>query len=263
MKRAVSPSPVESADGGARTLADVIYRRLKADILWGRLGPAEPLRSDDLRATYDIGISPLREALTRLTVEGHVVNLSQRGFRVAPLTVKGVRDVAEARGVVEGEALRCSIEYGDLAWETEIVGATHALTRTLRSGELRPEGEAWSEHHRRYHFALIAACDSEWLLRASAQLFDHAERHRMIAEQRRINNEASGVVSRRDRLNEHEELAKTVLTRDTDGALRFMRRHLHLTMISVIAALEGSSGGISVSTNLGAAEAAMQRRSAR
>jgi hypothetical protein len=35
----------------------------------GKLPPNAPLRSDDLRAGYDVGIGPLREALSRFVAE--------------------------------------------------------------------------------------------------------------------------------------------------------------------------------------------------
>ena len=243
MKRSVADSGGASED--VRTLSDAAYVRLKADILWGRLAPDQALRSDQLRSTYDMGISPLREALTRLSTEGHVVSTGQRGFRVAPLTARQVRDTAEMRILVESEALRRAMALGDLAWESDIVAATHSLTRTLRSGELRPEGEAWSQQHRRYHMALIAACGSDLMMQTASVLFDHSERHRIVAEHRRMDIEASGAISRRDRIDEHEEVARTVLKRNTEAALSSLRRHYILTMDSVVAALEPSPEAVS------------------
>ena len=61
--------PINSDQTSAsRTIAELAYRRIRQDILWGRFAPGSPLRSDELRARYGIGVSPLREALTRLCV---------------------------------------------------------------------------------------------------------------------------------------------------------------------------------------------------
>jgi hypothetical protein len=70
------------------------------------LAPGSPLRSDQLRARYDVGISPLREALTRLVSERLVTSVGQRGFRVAPLTAYDVEDTMMTRIVIEREASR-------------------------------------------------------------------------------------------------------------------------------------------------------------
>ena len=68
MKRSVAEalSSGSDHDGVPRTIAESIYQRIRQDILWMRLAPGSALRSDELRARYNVGISPLREALTRL-----------------------------------------------------------------------------------------------------------------------------------------------------------------------------------------------------
>ena len=57
--------PAEARQPSSTTLAPAAYERLLPDILVGRLAPGEKLRIDALRAAYEIGASPLREALNR------------------------------------------------------------------------------------------------------------------------------------------------------------------------------------------------------
>ena len=99
MKRSVAEiHPINSDQTSAsRTIAESAYRRIRQDILWGRFAPGSPLRSDELRARYGIGVSPLREALTRLVSERLVTSVGQRGFRVAPLTAYDVEDTMQTR----------------------------------------------------------------------------------------------------------------------------------------------------------------------
>src|SRR4029078_7554831 len=87
MKRSVAEiHPINHDQAGAsRTIADSAYRRIRQDILWGRFAPGSPLRSDELRARYGVGVSPLREALTRLVSERLGTSGGQRGFPGAPL----------------------------------------------------------------------------------------------------------------------------------------------------------------------------------
>ena len=56
MKRSVAETHPVPADqnGGPRTIAESIYRRLRQDVLWGRFAPGAPLRSDELRAHYNV-----------------------------------------------------------------------------------------------------------------------------------------------------------------------------------------------------------------
>ena len=56
-----------------RTLAAAAFSRIRADILGSRLLPGTRLRFEPLKKAYGVGLSPLREALSRLVVSGPVV----------------------------------------------------------------------------------------------------------------------------------------------------------------------------------------------
>src|SRR4029077_16120586 len=97
MKRSIARVPeLEDARSGVpRTVAEAIYHRLREDIVWNRLPPNAALRSDELRAPYGVGVSPLREALSRLVAEHLVTTVGQKGFRVAPVTTESVVDIMQ------------------------------------------------------------------------------------------------------------------------------------------------------------------------
>ena len=234
MKRSVADtsSAAELADA-PRTLAESIYRRLRQDILWGLLAPDAPLRSDELRSTYDVGISPLREALSRLTAERLVTMVGQRGFRVAPLTIGDVVDTVETRLVIEREALARSIEHGDIEWETGVVAAFHTLSRIPIPKSPGPEAEIWARHHREYHMALLAACGSRWQIELAGLLFDQAERHRIlrarIGPRRKLT---------RDTATEHKQIFDAALGRNAKAAIAALDTHYRTTADQVVAALK-------------------------
>ena len=53
-----------------QTLTTSVLERLRSDIIKGRLLPAQRLRFEELKSTYGVGLSPLREALMRLVADG-------------------------------------------------------------------------------------------------------------------------------------------------------------------------------------------------
>jgi GntR family transcriptional regulator, carbon starvation induced regulator len=235
MKRSVANAHYASADqiDMPRTIAESIYQRLRQDILWGRFAPGSPLRSDVLRARYDVGISPLREALTRLASERLVTSVGQRGFRVAPLTAYDVEDTLITRLVLERDALTRSIENGDIAWETAVVGAFHALSRNPIPKEPGPATEGWAICHRQFHMALLSACGSRWQMELAGLLFDQAERHRMLrvkyGPQQKL---------KRDTVREHKQIFDAALSRDVKAAVTALQKHYETTakqVVSVIA----------------------------
>ena len=237
MKRSVAASRSTHPEHDSpmpRTIAESTYRRIRQDILWMKLAPASPLRSDELRSRYKVGISPLREALTRLASERLVTSVGQRGFKVAPLTVFDVEDTMKTRIVIERQALARSIEHGDIAWETAVVAAFHALSRNRVPKEPGPATEIWTMHHRQFHMALLSACGSRWQMELAGLLFDQAERHRMLrvkfAPQKKL---------KRDTVSEHKKIFDAALSRDVKAAVRALEKHYETTAKQVAAVISG------------------------
>jgi DNA-binding GntR family transcriptional regulator len=233
MKRSIdstSDAPTPIQDETPRTMAEIIYRKLRSDIVWGVLPPGAPLRSDELRAKYGVGISPLREALSRLMVERLVTTIGQRGFRVAPISAEDVLDVTETRLVVERAALAKSIERGDLKWETRIVAAFHALSKIplppARGSDL---GESWASHHREFHMALLSGCGSPWQINLAGLLFDQADRFRLMPGAQ-VNISKAG----RDPADEHRRIMQATLGRNVEKALQALESHYRATTAQVI-----------------------------
>ncbi|MBF9234851.1 GntR family transcriptional regulator [Microvirga alba] len=243
MKRSLAIQPSappgnspETAEAAPKTLAEATYWRLRSDIVWGKLPPGSPLRSDELRAAYDVGISPLREALSRLAVEQLVTTVGQRGFRVAPITAADVLDVMETRLVIEREALTRSIKAGDLSWETNLVASFHSLSRLPIPHGPGNAAESWARHHRNFHMALLAACGSDWQLRLAGLLFDQAERYSMVRALK-----VSAPKLTRDTISEHKQILDAALARNSKAAVAALEKHYRATTKQVLAALQLSS----------------------
>jgi GntR family transcriptional regulator, carbon starvation induced regulator len=214
---------------GPHTLATSIYARLRGDILRGMFRPGERLRLDALGERYEIGATPLREALNRLSAEELVNREEQRGFRVAPVSVSDLAELTKTFCWISELALRESIKNGDAAWEEAVVLTAHRLSRVAREGaegyaSFNPE---WEERHREFHLALIAACGSRWLIDFYAMLMDRNTRYRYLAF-------ADGSEPR-DVEAEHQAIYDAVLARDADRAVAAASLHIRKTTDSVVA----------------------------
>ena len=64
-------SLIEKED--VEAVGDEGYRRIRTDIVFGRLRPAHKLKLDGVKESYGVSVSTLREILSRLTGEGFVV----------------------------------------------------------------------------------------------------------------------------------------------------------------------------------------------
>ncbi|MGI4880924.1 MAG: GntR family transcriptional regulator [Janthinobacterium lividum] len=205
-------------DGASATRATSVYEQLRNDILSGRLSPGEKLGAEVLRNRFGIGGSPIREALNRLLAENFVALEDQKGFRVAPVSEQDLRELVTARGWVDGMALTASIREGGLAWEEALILAFHRLRRSDRrpSVEHLEENKEWERLHRDFHLALIGGCQSRWMIRISSQLFDAAERYRLLG---------SRFVSERNEFDEHRLIVEACLNRDVETAVQLLESH--------------------------------------
>jgi DNA-binding GntR family transcriptional regulator len=112
-----------------KSQAERAYERLRSEILYGQLMPGERLRAAELQGRFQLGLTPIREALMRLTSEGLVSAEAHRGSRVSAATPETFADLMATRRAIDRLCLARAIEFGDAAWEAEIVASMHMLSR--------------------------------------------------------------------------------------------------------------------------------------
>src|SRR3981081_3539494 len=147
----------------SRTLADEAYSRIREAMHSGLLKPGHKLRFSELQELTDPSVTPVREALARLTAEGFTELEGHRGYRVAPVSSADLWDIVRNRQRLEAEALGLSIEHGGDRWEAPVARAHHLLARMCRERADLPTAvdEQWERRHLAFHEALIPACQSK------------------------------------------------------------------------------------------------------
>jgi len=227
----MKPVP-ETVEPESLPLSERAYRTLRAAIVRCDFAPGERLKLDALIGHYGFSSSPLREALNRLTQEGLVRALENRGFRVAPLSAEMLHDLTRMRVLVESEALRLAMRNGGDEWETTVVAAFHRLSLLAErrdAGKPIDIGE-WTERHRDFHMALFSGCGSPLLMQTAETYFTQAERYRRFA--------ATQTREPRCKMPAHQGLMNAALARDEGKALELLRKHIQGTTDTVDAALK-------------------------
>lgn len=199
-----------------KTLTDLAYVKLRNDIIAGEFEPGSKLRIEQLKQRYDMGATPLREALSRLSENGFVTLEGQRGFKVSDTSVADLQDISKLRIVLENLAMQESILNGDDAWEARVVASFHQLAKVELSDN--PDFQQWEESNRQFHLALISACNSPWLKRFHETLYDQHKRYRNLGRLHRS--------PARDVHAEHKQMLDAALARDTELACDANEKHL-------------------------------------
>lgn len=234
-----SPEPGTSAPGAAATsgptgAATPVAQRLREAILNGVAPPGNKLRLDDLRAEFGVSLSPLREALSRLSAEGLVVGQENRGFSVAEVSRENLVEVTLLRAELEGIAVHAAVERGDDDWEERLVAVFHRLTKAEQRLHEGRSVSDWEVAHRDFHITLLAACDMPLLLHFCGILHDHNDRYRRLFLRQNP--------PQRNAASEHKDILDAVLRRDAGRAQTLLRRHIETTGALVQAAMPSRLG---------------------
>lgn len=207
----------------SRTLSGEAYQAIRQAIADGRFQPGARLRFSDLQALCAMSVTPVREALARLTAEGFTTLDDHRGYSVASLSLDELRDVTANRRLCEGEALRLSVLRGDSEWEARLITAHHLLSRVPQGRDDMPSAmrEDWEECHAAFHGALISACGSPILLDICGRLFTQADRYRRMS--------VSVAGTSRDMVAEHRAIFDEAIARRADCAVEALCTHYQRT----------------------------------
>ncbi|GLT10751.1 GntR family transcriptional regulator [Sulfitobacter sp. G21635-S1] len=200
------------------TIAAQVVAKLRHDILHGILAPGAKLNLDKLRESMDVGLSPLREAVTRLVVEGLIEAEAQRGYTVASISVSNLDEVCALRLELEPYALRKSIENGGLDWETAVMGALYRLNKTDRTPGDAASLARWEAANNAFHLTLIERCDMPLLIKMYKSLVSMNDRYRHIY--------LKAVTVQRDVIEEHTAIADAAVERRADDAVAILTRHI-------------------------------------
>lgn len=205
-------TPVTKSD------SDQAYDRLLAMIVDLTFAPGAFLNEQTLATQLDLGRTPVREALARLSRDRFVTILPRRGIVIAPLTFDDVLDMFEAR-----ETIECGIAF---------IAATHVTETDVlelkvlveAANHERQEGVAQSfliaDHA--VHTFLVHMIRNPILQEAADRLLLHNLRFWRLYWSDRP--------ARMETMLSHAELLAAIESRDPQTAEKAMREHLQASL---------------------------------
>lgn len=202
--------------------SDMAAEKLRTDIMSGVLRPGLQLKMRELLPRYEIGASPMREALARLVAEGFVEQRAQRGVRVPSMTSNELEDLSKSRETVESEVIKLAAQHGDASWEDEVVASFHVYERALLdSMRDAVDWAATESRHHRFHRALVAGCPFPTLRSICDVIHQRLTRYRVQMNRYPFNPG--------DVIAEHRLLMDAALSRDPDRVTSAARSHFGIT----------------------------------
>ena len=180
---------------------------LGRDIVRGVFAPLERLKVEQLVAFYDVGHSPVREAILLLSTSGLVVHEHQKGHRVAPVSLADYGDLIRAYRKIYQLMLDTALTNGGDEWEEAVVLQLHRSLKVEKDFDEPERREMWQRAYSALHWTLLSGCGSPILMRIWNDLGGRLERY--------VNLFADLEVDRLlDHHSKHREIVDAVVQRD-------------------------------------------------
>jgi DNA-binding GntR family transcriptional regulator len=213
--------------GNASSLPQLIYDRMKGDILTGALEVGQVLRQEEIARQFNVSRVPLREAFSRLEADGLLEARPRRGFAVATLDPKEILEVFELRSVIEEHAGRVAAQARteqDVLDAEDLIRTMEALDRSDPDFVSR-----WMLLNYEFHSRIIASSGRRRLARIAGNLRGAVEPYV------RVELFITGDVDEAAR--EHRELLEAFRAGDGNALGRLSREHVDHTAGRLLAGL--------------------------
>ncbi len=194
-------------------LRERVERQLHLDILSGAIGPGTVFSVPALSRALGISTTPVREALLRLTADGLLQPIRNRGFRVVDPTLDELRDLFEVRVQLEATAFVKLVQAG-ASEAAELTSRADDIARAVESGDVA----GYLAADRAFHAELLTRAGNPILTQIVLKLRDKMRLYGIQS--------VAGRARQVESVAEHYRIVDCVLGRiETDPAL-LMTRHI-------------------------------------
>ena len=147
----------ENGDGTVREPAhQQVYRQLRELILFGEIAPGQAVTIQGLVSQLGAGMTPVREAIRRLTAEGALEFQGNRRVTVPLLSAENINELIFARQAIEPQLAVLATQRATSKNIAELAAIDDLLDEAIISGDVR----AYLEQNYRFHSKLYSIANS-------------------------------------------------------------------------------------------------------
>jgi DNA-binding GntR family transcriptional regulator len=153
---------------GQNAAHDRVYRAIRARIMHGEIAPGEAMTLRGIGKTYDVSMTPAREAVRRLVAEG-ALSMSASGRVSTPeLANERIEELAALRALIETELASRALPRAHLALIERLQTLNVGIAEVIAKGDAVGYIRANLEFHRTLYLraqapAMLAMAETVWL----------------------------------------------------------------------------------------------------
>jgi len=214
-----------AADRLDKSIRQDIYERIRDDITYGRLMPGERLTENKLSNIYSVSRSPIREALRQLESEGLISFERNKGIEVSKLSVKQMEEIYDIRSLLEGYAVRISVEL----LTKKDIGALANIHENLIKAAQEKNIQEWLQNNALFHSYFRDKAGNENL----CQLIIMLKRRTYHYQNMSLSYDRYFETY----IEHHAAILEACKKKDVDLAERLMRQHVQTTKCAIAESL--------------------------
>jgi DNA-binding GntR family transcriptional regulator len=188
------------------TLAKNAYDQIKRDIVTCVYMPGQQIAQPQMVEKYALGITPVREALHKLSQEGFLKPVPRFGYVINTVSIPDVIQIYELRAILEPAAARIATK----------VASKEDLDQLVKNADFsyipgdRQSTIDFVNNNARFHLSFAIATGNRRLVEAISKMLDEMARIFFLGLNFREMLQESRI--------EHQAIAKAIFDRDPDKA---------------------------------------------
>lgn len=115
---------------------ELVYRQMRELILFGEIAPGQAVTIQGITARLNVGMTPVREAIRRLTAEGALVFQGNRRVIVPVLSADNLQELVFARQAIEPQLIILATQKVTPAEIDHLVSIDTALDWAIQIGDV-------------------------------------------------------------------------------------------------------------------------------
>jgi DNA-binding GntR family transcriptional regulator len=199
---------------GGELLADRAYEELRDRIVMLRIPPGAPIDEDVIGQELEMGRTPVREAIKRLSLENLVTVFPRRGTFASEINITDLAHISDVRGVLEGHAAQRAAERITDAQRAEL----DALLAEMDRSEGSDDVEALMTLDAQVHRFIYRCAANPYLEETLARYFNLSIRiwHLVIDRLPHLST----------RVHEHDALLRAIAAGEAERARGILAAHI-------------------------------------
>lgn len=201
-------------ESGGRT--NRVFRLLEEQIVSGELAPGDRLDERTLAERFNVSRTPVREALSRLSSSGLVVNRGRQSAYVAAISVAELFQTFEVMAELEGLCAKLAAQRMTDEEREELL----ELAKSFEPAEGVPDLRSYMVLNEKFHQMIYHGAHNPVLEELVFQVY------RRVARYRRYTLRAHGRI--KESAKEHRATAEAIYRGDADEARKAMEYHIDI-----------------------------------